>query len=79
MMQKVGRWGGMRAARRMSRAVPFAGGLMALAALASTIRSKGAVRGTLDAALTAIPLVGGAKTAWEVVRGRDLLPDRPGR
>ncbi|MFB3854661.1 MAG: pre-toxin TG domain-containing protein [Vicinamibacterales bacterium] len=39
-------------------------------------RPSGA-RGTLDAALTAIPVVGGAKTVYEVVRGRDIIADRP--
>lgn len=76
MVQKVARWGGMRAARRMSRTVPLVGTLIAFGALASTIRRKGMVRGTLDTALTATPFVGGAKTMWEVVRGKDLIPDR---
>jgi hypothetical protein len=78
MMQTVARWGGIRAARRLSRTVPVVGGLLAIGALASTVRRKGMVRGALDTALTAIPFVGGAKTAWEVVRGRDLIADRPG-
>jgi len=75
-MQTIARWGGMRAARKMSRAVPLVGGLMAVGALAATVRRKGLLRGTLDTALTAMPFVGGAKTAWEVVRGRDLIADR---
>jgi hypothetical protein len=79
-MQKVARWGGMRAARRMSRTVPLVGGLMAVGTLAATVRRKGMLRGALDTVLTALPFVGGAKTAWEVVRGRDLIADRrPGR
>ena len=69
----------MRAARRMSRTLPLVGGVMAFGALASTIRRKGLLRGALDTVLTAIPFVGGAKTVWEVARGRDLIADRPRR
>ena len=79
MMQTLARWGGIRTARRMSRTVPVIGGLMAFGALAATVRRKGMLRGTLDTALTAMPFIGGAKTAWEVVRGRDLIADRPRR
>jgi hypothetical protein len=79
IFEKIARWGGIRAARRMSRTVPVVGGVMAAGALASTVRRKGFLRGVLDTALTAMPFVGGAKTAWEIVRGRDLIADRPGR
>ncbi len=40
------------------------------------MRRKGIVRGALDTALDFIPLVGGAKNAIEIARGRDLLADR---
>jgi len=78
LIEKLGRWGSMRVARRMSRAVPLVGGLMAVGVLASAMRSKGVVRGSLDTALTALPVVGGAKTVYEKVRGRDLIANRPG-
>jgi hypothetical protein len=39
----------------------------------------GLLRGVADTALTAVPFVGTAKTAVEVVRGRDIIPDRAGR
>jgi len=50
---------------------------VALATLGASIRRKGAVRGTLDTALDFVPFVGGVKNVVEVVRGRDLLRDRP--
>lgn len=78
MVRTVGRWGSMRAARRASRSMPWVGGLIALGALASTVRRKGFVRGVLDTALTAVPFLGGIKSAVEVARGRDLIADRPG-
>lgn len=77
LMHTVTRWGGMRAARRMSRSMPLVGGAIALGALASTIRRKGFFRGLLDTALTATPFVGAAKSAVEVVRGRDFIADLP--
>jgi hypothetical protein len=62
-----------------TRAVPWLGAALAAAAVFSTIRRKGLVHGTLDTALTAIPVVGALKYAVEAVRGRDLFPDRPRR
>ncbi len=76
LMQKLTRWGGMRAARRMSRTVPLVGTAIAFGTLAATVRRKGMLGGTVDTALTATPFIGGAKTIWEVIRGKDLIPDR---
>lgn len=66
----------MRMSRRLRRSVPFIGTALALAAIGATIRQKGMLGGSLDAGLNAIPFVGAAKNAFEVVRGRDLFPDR---
>jgi hypothetical protein len=63
-------------ARRLLRAAPWVGSLVALATLGAAIRRKGALRGTADTVLDFIPFVGGVKNAAEVVRGRDLLRDR---
>lgn len=76
MQQSALRYGQRRLTRRLGRALPWIGTALALAALASTIRRKGLVRGTVDTALNAIPFVGGVKTAAEIVRGRDFFPDR---
>jgi hypothetical protein len=62
--------------KRLIRAVPWVGGVVALATLGETIRDKGLVKGTLNAALDAIPFLGGAKNLAEAVRGRDFLPDK---
>lgn len=70
------RWGGLRASRRLSRSLPWIGGLIALATVASTVRRKGVVRGSLDTGLNALPLVGAMKAAVETIRGRDFFPDR---
>jgi hypothetical protein len=79
MTRSVMRWGGTRLARRLSRSLPFFGAAVALVTLGAAIRRKGFFRGAADTALNAIPFVGGAKAAVEVVRGRDLIPDRTGK
>jgi hypothetical protein len=72
------RWGGARLSRRLGRSIPFLGTALALVTVGAAIRRKGWLRGVADSALTAVPIVGTAKTAVEVVRGRDIFRDRPG-
>jgi hypothetical protein len=78
MTQRVARWGGARLSRRLSRSLPWVGGLIAVATVASTMRRKGVISGVLDTGLNAVPLVGAAKNVLEVARGRDFFPDRYG-
>ena len=75
IMRNVLRWGGARAAGRLSRSVPFVGGLIAVGMLASAVRRKGVARGALDTALNATPYLGGLKLGLETARGRDLIRD----
>jgi hypothetical protein len=63
-------------ARRLLRAAPWLGGILALATLGAAIRRKGTVRGTVDTALDFTPVVGGIKNVAEVMRGRDFIDDR---
>jgi hypothetical protein len=77
--KQVVQYGQRRIARRMLRAAPWLGSVVALATLGAAIRRKGALRGTADTVLDFIPFVAGMKNAVEIVRGRDLLKDRPGR
>jgi hypothetical protein len=76
--RNVARWGGLRLSRRLSRSLPFVGGLVALGTLGYAIRRKGWFGGTLDTGLNAVPFVGAVKTAVEVARGRDIIADRAG-
>jgi hypothetical protein len=76
IQQQAFRYGQRRVTRRLSRAIPWIGTALALAALASTVRRKGFMRGTADTALNAIPIIGGLKGVAEIVRGRDFFPDR---
>ena len=66
-----------RVVRKLLRAAPWLGSLLALATLGAAIRRKGMMRGTVDTTLDFIPFVGGVKNAAEAVRGRDFLRDKP--
>lgn len=76
MTQRLGRWGGMRLSRRLSKSIPILGTAIAVAMVASTIRRKGVVSGSLDTGLNAVPFVGALKNGIEALRGRDFFPDR---
>ncbi len=64
--------------RRMSRSLPVIGAAIAVVTVGSAMRRKGVISGALDSMLNAVPFVGAAKNAVEVVRGRDFFPDRFG-
>jgi putative toxin of predicted polymorphic toxin system len=68
-----------KATRRLTRAIPWIGGVIALVTLGSAIRRKGFVGGTVHTGLDFVPFVGTAKNLAEAVRGRDFIPDRPPR
>ena len=71
--QHAVRYGQRRLTRKLYRAVPWIGGLVALATLGAAIRHKGMFRGTLDTALDFTPIVGTCKNLAEAVRGRDFI------
>jgi hypothetical protein len=75
---RITSWGGARLSRRVSRSLPLLGAAIAVVTVASTLRRKGVISGTLDTGLNAVPFVGAAKNLIEVVRGRDFFPDRYG-
>jgi hypothetical protein len=76
ILQHVVRYGQLRLSRRLVRSMPWVGGLIAVAAVGLAIRRKGFLGGTVDTALNAVPVLGAAKNAAEVIRGRDFIPDR---
>jgi hypothetical protein len=65
-----------RMTRRLTRTMPWIGGLIALLAIRRTVRRKGLFGGTLDTVLDAVPFVGAAKNIAEAGRGRDFISDR---
>ena len=76
IQQQMLRYGQRRMTRRLGRAIPWIGTAFAVAALASTVRRKGVMRGTADTALNAVPFVGAVKIFAEMFRGREFFADR---
>ena len=70
------RYGKKRLARKMMRAVPYIGGIVALITLGSAVRRKGLLRGSAHTALDAVPYLGGMKNLAEAARGRDFFADK---
>ena len=59
----------------MRRSIPILGTAIAVATIASTVRRKGLVGGSLDTGINAVPFVGALKNGVEILRGRDFFPD----
>lgn len=76
LTQRIQRYAGRKMTRRLIRAVPWVGGVVALVTLGSAIRRKGLFGGTAHTALDFTPYVGTAKNLAEIGRGRDFFPDR---
>jgi len=77
VVKQVKQYAAARLTRRLSRSVPWIGGLIALATIGSAIRRKGFFGGTVDTVLDFIPLVGCVKNFAEATRGRDFIRDKP--
>ena len=73
----VARYAQRRLTRKLVRAIPILGAVVAVATFGAAMRRKGVVNGTVDTALDFTPFVGFVKNAVEIVRGRDLFADRP--
>lgn len=73
---QLGQYARRKATKRLYRALPIIGSIVAIATLGAAMRRKGALRGLADTALDFIPFVGGAKALAEMGRGRDFFPDR---
>lgn len=67
--------GGWQVAKRAAKMVPFGGTIVAVGLVGHDIRKKGVVRGVINSGLDAIPVIGLAKNAVELVTG-DFIPDR---
>jgi hypothetical protein len=76
MGQQLGQFATRRVTRRLGRAVPWLGAVVALIAIGGAIRRKGWLGGALDTALDFTPVVGTLKNVAEVGRGRDFIRDR---
>lgn len=73
--RKLVRAGGWQVAKRVAKTVPFGGTAVVIVLVGSDIRNKGVIRGLVNSGIDAIPFVGFAKNAIELVRG-DFIPDK---
>ena len=76
MGRQIGQFAGRRATRKLTRAIPWLGAVVALMTLGGAIRRKGWIGGALDTALDFTPMVGTVKNMAEVGRGRDFIRDK---
>ena len=74
---QVTQFAGRRATKKLTRAMPWIGAVVALVTLGAAIKRKGWFGGALDTALDFTPYVGTIKNLAEVRRGRDFIRDRP--
>lgn len=73
--RKIVHAGGWQVAKRVAKSIPFGGTAVAIFLVGSDIRKKGVIKGVVNSGIDAIPFVGIAKNAVELVRG-DFIPDK---
>ncbi|HVQ57104.1 MAG TPA: hypothetical protein VMS29_10140 [Pyrinomonadaceae bacterium] len=73
--RKIVHAGGWQLVKRGAKMLPFGGAAVALFLVGHDIKKKGIFGGLVNSGLDAIPVVGLAKNAVEIVRG-DFIADR---
>jgi hypothetical protein len=73
--RKIIHAGGWQVAKRVAKTIPFGGTAVAIALVGNDIKNKGVVGGIVNSGIDAIPFIGLAKNAVELVRG-DFIPDK---
>lgn len=76
--RKILHAGGWQVAKRAAKMLPFGGTAVALVLVGSDIKRKGLFGGIVNSGIDAIPVVGLAKNAVELVRG-DFIADKADR
>ena len=77
--KKIVRAGSWQLVKRAARSLPFGGAAVVLFLVGSDIKNKGLGKGLINSGIDAIPFVGLAKNAVELVRGEDFIADKPTR
>ena len=67
--------GGWQVAKRVAKTIPFGGTAVVIVLVGTDIKNKGVVKGLINSGIDAIPFVGLAKNAVELVRG-DFIHDK---
>ncbi len=75
LKRKIVHAGGWQVAKRAAKMLPFGGTAVVLFLVGSDIKRKGVVGGLVNSGIDAIPFVGLAKNAVELVRG-DFIADK---
>lgn len=75
LTRKLVHAGGWQVVKRGAKMLPFGGTAVVLFLVGSDIKKKGLVGGLVNSGFDAIPFVGLAKNAVELVRG-DFIPDK---
>jgi hypothetical protein len=78
LKRKLVHAGGWQVAKRAAKMLPFGGTLVVVALVGHDIKKKGVVRGVINSGLDAIPVLGFAKNAVELVTG-DFIVDKDER
>jgi len=78
LTRKVIHAGGWQVAKRAAKMIPFGGTLVAVGLVGHDIKKKGVMRGVINSGLDAIPVLGFAKNAVELVTG-DFIADKQQR
>lgn len=73
--RKIVHAGGWQVAKRAAKMLPFGGTFIVVGLVGHDIKRKGLLGGVANSGLDAIPFVGLAKNAVELVTG-DFIPDR---
>ena len=75
LKRKAAEAGGWIAARRVAKAIPYVGTVVAIGFVGYDIKKKGVVKGLVNSGLDAIPFVGLGKGIIEFFAG-DLISDK---
>jgi hypothetical protein len=75
ILRRIIQAGGARLAMRAAKSMPLVGSAVAIGLLGYEVKKKGLVKGVVNVALDATPVVGLAKNAIETFTG-DWLPDK---
>ncbi len=76
ILRRIIRAGGARLAIKAAKSVPVVGAAVAVGLVAYEVKKKGLIKGLVNTALDATPIIGVTKNAIEMITG-DWLPDKP--
>jgi hypothetical protein len=76
ILRRIIRAGGARIAVRVAKTIPVVGAAVAVGLIGYEIKKKGLIKGVVNTALDATPVLGATKNAIEIFTG-DWFSDRP--